>query len=289
MYENWLRSFHAVASTGGFTSASRSLNLSQPTITEQVKLLEHKFGVELFYRTGRTTELTETGQSLFRVTQNIVGHVEEAIELLSTEHDFPSGNFTIGSVSPYGVMSLVKTFQEKFPGLTPSVAVYHRHEILERLLSFQIDAAIIGRAGSAPRFYNVPYRTHQVYVLVPARHKWAKRKSITTADLRDAPMILRESKSTTRAAFKSAMRKAGVPYRTVMEIDNREAIREAVALGMGYGLASNDGIHSLPKDRLKIIPVSDAEMQIGLHIVCLKNRRDRPLIKAFIETALAQG
>ncbi len=68
MYHNWLRSFHAVAREGGFTAASKVLNIGQPTVTEQVKSLELTFGVELFLRRGRTVTLTETGRQLLGFT-----------------------------------------------------------------------------------------------------------------------------------------------------------------------------------------------------------------------------
>jgi DNA-binding transcriptional LysR family regulator len=63
-----LRSFHAVAQEGGFTAASKVLNIGQPTITSQVGMLEDYFSVELFYRRGRFVELTEAGFFLFSDT-----------------------------------------------------------------------------------------------------------------------------------------------------------------------------------------------------------------------------
>ena len=59
---NQIRSFHAVASAGGFTAASRVLHVGQPTITGQVQSLESFYGVDLFHRRGRRVELTETGK-----------------------------------------------------------------------------------------------------------------------------------------------------------------------------------------------------------------------------------
>ncbi|HJS33167.1 MAG TPA: LysR family transcriptional regulator, partial [Alphaproteobacteria bacterium] len=53
MHYTKLRSFHAVATAGGFTAASKQLNIGQPTITSQVKALERYFRVELFHRRGR--------------------------------------------------------------------------------------------------------------------------------------------------------------------------------------------------------------------------------------------
>ncbi|WP_236779304.1 LysR family transcriptional regulator [Alcaligenes faecalis] len=61
-YPKWLRLFYAVAHTGGFTSAARYLSIGQPTVSEQVRSLEKRFDVELFYRSGNQLELSSAGQ-----------------------------------------------------------------------------------------------------------------------------------------------------------------------------------------------------------------------------------
>ena len=61
-----LRSFHAVASHSGFSSAARALNISQPTLSSQVKGLEIRYDVELFSRIGREVRLTPAGQNLYQ-------------------------------------------------------------------------------------------------------------------------------------------------------------------------------------------------------------------------------
>src|SRR3546814_17409921 len=77
-----MRSCYAVALTGSFTAAARMLNVSQPTVTTQVKGLEELYGVELFYRHGRGAELTETGRNLFAITQRIIVNQQDAKDYL---------------------------------------------------------------------------------------------------------------------------------------------------------------------------------------------------------------
>ena len=73
-----LRSFHAVAKVGSFTGAAKELNVSQPTISEQVRMLEATYGIEVFNRAQRNIKLTTTGRSLFEITQRLFGIVGEA-------------------------------------------------------------------------------------------------------------------------------------------------------------------------------------------------------------------
>jgi len=287
MYELWLRSFHAVARHGGATAAADALGLSQPTVTEQVKALEGRFQVELFHRHGRRMSLTALGRSLYQITQDIAGHTEEAIRLLQSAEQGPVGPFTIGSANPYYVMELIQLFGERFPGLTPSLEVKSRADVVAGLLDFRYDAVMFGRVENDARILNLPYRRQRVLVLVPASHRFADRRSLRMRELEGQPFIFRESRSTARAAFETALDAAGVSVRPVMVLDSREAIREAVALGLGFGYVAEGEL--VPLDRVRAVPVKDAEMSVNFHIACLKSRAERPLVRAFMETAQAMA
>ncbi len=283
MYELWLRSFHSVARHGGVTAAAEALGLSQPTLTEQVKALEGRFQVELFHRQGRRISLTNTGRTLYAVTQDIAGHMEEAIRLLEAAGSEPDGPFAIGSANPYYVMELVGAFSKRFPGLAPSVEVRSRHDVIAGLYDFRYDAVMFGRMENDARILNLPYRRERVMVLVPRRHPWTGRKDLRIAELQDQAFVFREARSTARAAFEAALDTAGVHVRPAMVLDSREAIREAVAIGIGLGYVAEGEL--IPTERVRAVPVSDAEMYVNFHIACLRSRAERPLIRAFLETA----
>lgn len=80
-----LRSFHAVASHGGFSSAARALNISQPTLSSQVKSLEDRYDVELFSRIRREVRLTPAGKKLYQTTMQLVQSEAESEDLLNFE------------------------------------------------------------------------------------------------------------------------------------------------------------------------------------------------------------
>ena len=110
-----IRSFHAVASTGGFTAASKVLHVGQPTITGQVRALEDFYGVELFYRRGRRVVLTATGRELYAVTQRMEILEKEAQEILQSAGGFKSGHLRIGAVGPFHVTEMLAVFHERYP------------------------------------------------------------------------------------------------------------------------------------------------------------------------------
>ena len=275
-----LRSFHAVARAGGFTGGARLLHISQPTVTTQVRMLEEKYGIELFYRRGHVVRLTPFGEQLFEMAQKVFALESETQQLLQDSGELKSGQLRVGAVGPFHVTEMLARFNQRFPGLQVSVRVGNSEEVLGTLLRYETDVAVLAHFTDDPRFHSVPYSRHPIVVFVNRRHRFARRPSIRIAELEGEPLILREVGSTTRKALEDALARAGVAPRVAMEIGSREAIREAVIMGVGIGAVSEK--EYIPDPMLRAIPVSDAQMFTYAHVVCLAERREARLVKAFL-------
>lgn len=282
MYAKWLQAFHMVAKEGGFTAAARVLNVGQPTVSTHVRSLENYFGVELFHRRGRNVVLTGVGCSLLIITDGLFGHEEEAVKFLRAAQELQAGELNVSAIGPYDVMELLEAFGVGYPELRFSVALGSTDEVLKSLLEFDSDIGILGHEERDPRFFCKFYNRHEVLVMVNAAHPLANRRAIAIEELDGQEVVLRGAGSTTRKAFMSALDQAGVKIRPVMEIKDREAVREAVIRGLGIGVVSESEFAS--HERLKTLRVSDAEMHIYAYVACLAERRNRPLIAAFFET-----
>lgn len=274
-----LRSFHAVARVGGFTAAAKLLHISQPTVTTQVRFLEETYGIELFYRRGHKVTLTPLGEQLYGVAQKIFTLESEIVHMLEDSGELKSGHLRVGAVGPFHVTEMLAEFNQRFPGMQVSVRVGNSEAVLETLVSYQTDVAVLAHFTDDPRLHFVPYRRHPVVLFVHRSHRFAGRKSIRIAELKGEGMILREVGSTTRKALADALEKAGVTPRLLMEIGSREAIREAVIKGVGIGAVSE--IEYIPNPEICMVRVSDANIFTHANVVCLKERRGARLVKAF--------
>src|SRR5690349_5231745 len=233
-----LRSFHAVARAGGFTGAAKLLHISQPTVTTQVRFLEETYGIELFYRRGHRVTLTPLGEQLYEIAQKIFALENETVHLLEDSGELKSGLLRVGAVGPFHVTEMLARFNRRFPGVEVSVRVGNSETVLAALVDYQTDVAVLAQFTDDPRFHSVPYSRHPVVIFAPRSHRFASRRSIRIAELEGEPMIFREEGSTTRKALDDALRRAGVAPRVVMEIGSREAIREAVIMGVGIAAVS---------------------------------------------------
>ena len=281
MNYTWLRSFQAVATEGGFTAASRLLNVGQPTITIQVKALEDYFAVELFHRQGRSVELTDAGRDLFAITRKLMSLEDEARDLLSAYGGFQTGELRVGAVGPYHVTEMLSVFHERYPGVRLTVTVGNSKEMVQRLLDYEVDVGVLAHIEDDPRIFAMPYSRHPVVVFVHKSHRFARRRRVRIAELQGERMVLREVGSTTRLQFEAALAKAGVSIDPVMEIGSREAVWLAVAKGIGIGVVSD--IEYIPHPDLHTVEVSDAEVYTTAHVNCLTERRESRLVGSFFE------
>lgn len=276
-----LRSFHAVATTGSFTGAADRLHVSQPTVTTQVKLLEEHYDVELFHRSGRRVRLTELGERLLHLSRQIFSLEADAVQLLGDVGELRSGHLRVAAVGPHHVTKMLVAFNHRYPGIKVSVSTGNSEDVIERLLDYRADVGVLAQVLRDKRLVSMPFSEHPVVVFTSANHRFARRRSIRIADLQGERLILRELGSTTRKAIESALKAANVEPDVVMEIGSREIIREAVAQGLGIAAVSE--VEYVPGAGLHMVQISDAKVRTYAHAVCLAERREMRMVRAFFD------
>ena len=283
MYEKWLKAFHMVASQGGVGRAAKALNVGQPTVSAHLKTLEDYFHVELFYRRGRRLELTDVGTSLHEITRGLYGHESEAVAFLRSVGRSEHGRLRVGAVGPFDVMELVHAFHARYRWVELSVDVLARRELLARLRGFELDVGVFADPPEGDEFASLLYDRHPVRVLAPAVHRLSRRKSIPISALEDEPFVLRDPASVTRREFEQALLRAKVKIRPVIQVNSREAVREAVARGMGLGVVSER--EHAPHPDIHVLAIEDADIWTAAHVACLAARRTRPIVDSFMRLA----
>jgi len=278
-----LRSFHYVALQGSFSRAARVMNVTQPTLSQQVKLLEETYGVRLLERTGRGVQPTTLGKALFEVTHRLFEIEQEAAELLTGAKRLTSGRILIGADGPFHVVPLIRRFQQLHPGPEVVLSLGNSTAMLADLLSTKLDVVLVADLPGDSRLFVVPLRRDPVLAMLPAGHALARRRALRLQDLGGELLIMRELGSVTRKVVERGFAEADLVPGRVMEIGSREAVREAVAGGMGVGFVSAS--ETMPDPRVALLPVYGVRMDIDEYAVCLRERRNLATVKAFLQVA----
>lgn len=279
MHYSKLRAFHAVATHGGFSKAAEHLLLTQPTLSDQVRKLEQDFDVLLFNRSSRVVSLTETGRQLLSITSRMFECETEALEFLTETGDLLSGTLTISADAPFHILKVVSAFRERFSGIDVVIKIGNSEEVSRQLLEFETDIGVVSRVPDDERIKVLDLREDPLVAVIAKDHPWAKKRKLSLAELGGHPLVLRERGSITRRLIEDALARQDVQPGAIMEIEGRESIREAVALGNGVGFVSkaefgHDG-------RLKMLAIAGEELMMHEFMICLDNRSRLRLVAAF--------
>ena len=278
-----LRAFHAVATHGTFTGGARDLHVTQPAVTAQVKALETEHGVELFFRRSRGVELTETGRELMGITTRLFGVIEEAECLLESASAEMRGTLRVAADGPFYAMSFLSEFKTRYPDVELKVTIGNSDLVERRLRNYEADVAVMARRGDEDIFSALDCGSEPVVAFVGREHPWAERESISLKELDGADMVRREAGSRTQQAFDEACVANAVSPHFKLELGSREAVREAVAYGLGVGVVALGEIGH--DDRLRPLPFSDVEIVNDEYVVCMRTREGSRMIRAFFEIA----
>ena len=272
-----LKAFHAVAREGGFSAAARAEGVGQPNLTVQVRTLEESYKVPLFHRRGRNIALTHAGEELYSIAQRYFSIEREAREFLLAEGGLSRGRIAIAADGPFHLMPLIRGIREELPGLEIVVSVGNSKEVLQSLLNYEAEFGLLSEYRMDDRLAVLSAMRHPIVLMMPAGHPWAGRPSVSITELQGAPMVLREKGSSTRRTFETALSAAGISPKAVLEIGSREAVREAVAAGLGLGVVQEP---ELGEDaRIAHATIEDADLQATELIVCLEERRTSPVMR----------
>ncbi|WP_293905135.1 LysR substrate-binding domain-containing protein [Phenylobacterium sp.] len=280
-----LRAFHAIAVEGSFSRAARRLNVAQPTLSQQIKALENRHQAALFQGRRPPLRLTSMGQDLFALTKRMFATSDEIDELLGGEAEAGPRSIRLGSDSPIYAARLAKAVMASHPEAAIEVRIDNARETMRRLQEASVDVVVSSDPPMDGQFFYEPLFADYLMVAVPSSHSRAKDGLINIEALAHEPLLIREPASKTRAAMEMLLATANVAPDCLIELHSREAIREAIALGMGVSLFFSS--ECPPDARLAFLrPTPQAERaQLIGYVVCRVERRRTALMRAVFAAA----
>ncbi|MEO1089730.1 MAG: LysR substrate-binding domain-containing protein [Pseudomonadota bacterium] len=277
-----VRAFNAVVRHGSFSEAARAIGVSQPAVTLQIRGLEEAAGGRVFQR-GGAAELTPLGQSLLsdlRTLGHLVDHVEGK---LGASRDLMAGSLAVGLCGPFVGMPLVKRYAAAFPNIAISTRLANGKQLIEAVRAQTVDVAVVTLEGPAHDLFNLLLATQRVAILAPSDHRLGARGRIRLAELEAEPLVIRERGSMTRQVFEVGLARIGLRIDPAFEFASREAVKEAVACGLGLGIVLDREAGA--DRRLITLTIEDAGFTAGEYLICPHSLAGLGPVGAFVETA----
>lgn len=283
---NQLRLFEAVARNSSFTRAAEELHVVQPTVSAQIKQLTDTVGVPVFEQIGKKIYLTDAGKELNKTIRELFESWDRFEMTIADLKGAKAGKLRVAIVSTakYFVPRLLGPFCQHYPGIEVSLEITNRDRILDRLVDNQDDLYIMGIPPEHIAIEKHPFLQNPLVVIAPKGHELAARKRIALTRLAKERFIMREPGSGTRIAAEEFFAKRKVSLTVKMDLSNNEAIKWAVAGGMGLSVVSQHALMLEPmQDKIAILDVEGFPIMGSWQIVYPAGKRLSVVAATFFE------
>jgi DNA-binding transcriptional LysR family regulator len=276
-----LKIFHAVARSSSFSRAASELAISQPSVSIQVGELERQFGVELFEPAGKSIRLTEAGRVCFDYAGRVLALIDEAQRAMDEVKGLRRGRLLVGATQTPGTYilpALLGRLKGEYPRLEIALRIDGPRKIQEMVLRHELDLAVTGWRITLPDLEAIPMAADEMVLVVAPSHRFADLPEVTLGDLSGEPFIMRERGSGSRELLDDALHRAGIYITPTLELENVDAVKQAVAANLGVSMLSRCAIDlEVSSGRLRVVPVRDFKVERTIWLV---RHRDRQLPRA---------
>ena len=222
-----LRYFLKIAETSSFTQAAKALNITQPTLSHQIKQLEEEIGTPLFDRAGRTVQLTAQGAVFKTCAEGALREIEQGLTAISEIEGLVRGTVTIGvfrSFSSSLLPPVLAQFSRDHPGVKVSVRQVPHAEIERGLVEGIFDIAIAYTPIESRKISAEIIFTEPLALVVGKNHPLYRQQRISLSRLNGEPLILLSREFPLRQQIDRCFASRGITPQIVMEMNSNEAI-----------------------------------------------------------------
>lgn len=227
--------FAEAARTGSMSAAARNLYVSQSTVSQSILSIERHYGVQLFQRQVRRLVLTPEGERALRYCTRILSlHQRMEYELkYSGERSIRVGVTLITAQSLF--RRVWREYHLKCPDVTTRITVDTGELLVLKLQNYELDTAILDQRPDSPELVSQIVGEDEFRLICPTGSAFARRSSVTLAELADQPLLMQQKGSPTRDLLDRAAEEQGLRL-SISEFGNIDVIRERVAAGGGLSV-----------------------------------------------------
>jgi DNA-binding transcriptional LysR family regulator len=278
-----LEIFEAVARLGSVTRAAEALHLTQPAVSIQLKTLTEAVGHPLTALAGRGLRLTQAGRDLHETCLQLAAVWSRFEAQRDEEAALQRGTLRVAVVTTakYFLPKALGLFVQRHPGIEVALEVQNRDGVLERLRDRVDDLYVMSAPPLEWPIDAHPFLDNPLVVIAPRSFAPPGRGELTLGALAGQRFLLRENGSGTRLAVDAYLARERVRLAHRMTVGSNEAIKQAVAGGLGLSILSRHAVSDADMSEIRILPVRDFPMVGAWHIVHWRDARLSAAADAF--------
>ncbi|PYI55611.1 LysR family transcriptional regulator [Paenibacillus flagellatus] len=285
-----LEYFMAVCRELHFTRAAEKLGIAQPSLSQQIRLLEHEIGTPLFDRVGKKTIMTEAGRTLLHHSYNVFHELSQARAAISELQGLKRGTLKIGAlltVVNYLLPPTVIGFHRSYPNVELSVLGLRTGDIYDGLLQNELDLGIALLPMEHDDLESIPLYKENLALAAPADHPVAELPFVSLDVLKETPSVLLPGTYSMRRLIDEHCRAFDFAPRPVMEMTTMESIVNMVVKGVGVTVLPKAYLDYIANPNIRTVPIQNPTITTQIGLVYRKNKYLCAASRVFMEQLIA--
>ena len=282
-----LKYFRAIVTEGTISGAAKQLYMTQPSVSQQLHLLEKELGVQLFDRSSRRMTLTEAGRLLNARAEQVLDFLHSTATEVKELNDGHKGTLMIGTIASAGVTLLPKflrDYNDKYPNIKIQLFEGDTPRILDLLHKGIIEIGIVRTIYDPQHYERIDLRPDPFILAMSP--KWdldQGSSSITVKELAGKPILLHRSNE---AMFVDHCQKFNFLPNILCKGDDIRTLLVLAHEGAGMALVPKSAAGLIPSSTIRYKEIINSKLVIKRSVTWMKDRYFSSTAKFFIETVL---
>ena len=266
MFDHKFQTLLTVWETGSFTKAAKQLSLTQPAVSNQMKLIENELNIKLFYRDNGTLRLTSEGEIVTKYARRAMGLYEKMNTAILDEKNH-STHISVGithTAESNRIAEVLARYCEEHHEMKLTLITDSIHNIYDRIKTYDISFAIVDGHISDSSCNSILLDTDSLVLAVSNNSPLAHNSLVTIEELKKERMILRLPNSGTRNLFMSHLESMNLSmedFNIYLQVDNIATIKDLIRSDFGVSvLAKSTCMDEVRKGKMTILPIENLSM-----------------------------
>ena len=270
-----------------FSQGAAANQVSQSAASQAIQQLESELGVLLIDRSKRPFMVTPEGQAFHDGCQALLQGFEKVRAAIASTRTQITGSVRVAAIYSVGI-HIMSDHMQRFMSLYPQAKVrleyLHPHKVVDAVLNDEADLGILSYPPANRSLTIIPWRSEIMVFVCHPTHRLARRKIVTPPDLDGENFVAFDADLRIRKAIDRCLRQHNARVEVVMEFDNIETIKQAIAIGAGVSILPRPTILKEVGNRtLAAVPLAMAELVRPLGIMHRRGKVLTPTIARFLE------
>ncbi len=283
-----LKVFETTARLGSFTKAAEELEITQPTVSSQVKQLTKTVGLALFEQIGKQLYLTDAGKELLKTCQEVFSELENFEMKVADLKGTKEGKLRLSVITTatYFMPRILGAFCQLYPNIDVALQVTNHEQMQQRMNNNQDDLYILSQPPEDMDLKSQPFIDNPLVMIARKDHPLANRQNIPLEDLQSYPFIMRESGSGTRKAVQNLFKEHNINVKVRLELGSNEAIKQAILGNLGISVLSKHTLTTACHEDLTILEVQHFPISRHWYINHLSGKQLSVIAQTFLDFLL---